>query len=74
MPAQIHNTLGDPFREQWAIDAVAADVRAAGASVEVFDYAGDGQVFTDASLPAERDPVAAELLRSRVLPFVAAAG
>ena len=74
VPAQIHYTLGDPFREQSAIDAVAADVRAAGASVEVFDYPGDGHLFTDASLPAEHDPVAAELLWSRVLPFVTAAG
>lgn len=74
VPAQLHDMLDDPFREQRAIDALVADVRAAGAPVEAFDYPGAGHLFTDASLPAEHDPTATELLWSRVLPFVAAAG
>lgn len=71
VPAQIHYTIEDPFREQKGIDAVAAQVRAAGASVEVFDYPGTGHLFTDSSLLAEYDAAAADLLWSRVLPFCA---
>jgi len=71
VPAQIHYALEDPSREQAWIDTVAAAVRAAGAQVEVFDYPGGGHLFTDASLPAEHDPAAAELLWERVLAFCA---
>jgi len=46
VPAQIHYTAEDPFRNQEAIDAVAAQVSSAGASVEVFDYPGKGHLFT----------------------------
>ena len=73
VPAQIHYTAEDPFRYQEGIDAVVAQVSVAGASVEVFDYPGKGHLFTDASLPAEYDEQAAELLWSRVLPFCATA-
>ncbi len=72
VPAQIHYTMGDPFRNQAWIDAVAAQVRSAGASIEVFDYPGAGHLFTDPSLSAEHDAQAANLLWSRVLPFCAA--
>jgi dienelactone hydrolase len=61
--AQIHYTDADPFRNQEWIDAVAAQ-----------DYPGAGHLFTDASLPAEYDEQAAELLWSRVLAFCAAPG
>lgn len=71
VPAQIHYTTADPFRNQAWIDAVAAQVRSAGASVEVFDYPGAGHLFTDPSLPTEYDAHAADLLWSRVLPFCA---
>jgi len=74
VPAQIHYTTEDPFRNQAEIDAVAAQITAAGASVEIFDYAGTGHLFTDESLPAEYDQVAADLLWSRVLPFCAGLG
>lgn len=74
VPAQIHYTVGDPFRRTDWIEAVAAQVRAAGAAVEVFDYPGSGHLFTDQSLPAEYDQQAADLLWSRVLPFCATAG
>ena len=74
VPAQIHYTLDDPGRRQDWIDAVVEEVRAAGASVETFDYPGAGHLFTDASLPDEYDREAAELLWERVLSFCAAAG
>ena len=40
-------------------------------AVEMFDYPGEGHLFTDSSLAAEYDPQAAELLWSRVLSFCA---
>jgi dienelactone hydrolase len=73
VPAQIHYSLDDPHRKQEWIDAVAAQVREAGARVQVFDYPGGGHLFTDASLPREYDRQSAELLWSRVLPFCDAA-
>jgi dienelactone hydrolase len=74
VPAQIHYTTEDPFRNQEGIDAVVAQVSVAGASVEVFDYPGKGHLFADASLPTEYDEQAADLLWSRVLPFCVANG
>ena len=47
-------------------------VRSSGAPIEIFDYPGAGHLFTDASLPAEYDAQATNLLWSRVLPFCAA--
>lgn len=72
VPAQIHYTVDDPFRSQAGIDAVADQVRAAGATVEIFDYPGSGHLFTDPSLVSEYDGQATELLWARVLPFCAA--
>jgi dienelactone hydrolase len=46
-----------------------AEVHAAGAPVEVFDYPGNGHLFTDASLPAEYDETATELFWPRALAF-----
>jgi len=74
VPAQIHYTTEDPFRNQTWIDAVAGQVTKAGSSVEVFDYPGNGHLFTDESLPEEYDEQAAELLWSRVLPFCSTGG
>lgn len=74
VPAQIHYTEGDPFRNQEWIDAVVRQVAAAGGSIEVFDYPGSGHLFTDASLANEYDEDAANLLFSRVLAFCAAVG
>jgi len=70
--AQIHTAVDDPFRDQAGIDAVIAQVRAAGGTVEAFDYPGAGHLFTDRSRAAEYDPTAAELLWSRVRQFCAA--
>ncbi len=69
VPAQIHYTVGDPFRRQESVAAVAASVRAAGAPLEVFDYPGDGHLFTDPSLEREYQPAEAALLWQRVLAF-----
>lgn len=69
VPAQIHYTVGDPFRQPGAAEAVAASVRAAGGAVEVFDYLGEGHLFTDASLPGEHQSEQASLLWQRVLAF-----
>lgn len=48
---------------------MAASVRAAGAPLEVFDYPGDGHLFTDPSLQGEYQPEQAALLWERVLAF-----
>ncbi len=69
---QVHQTLGDPWREDEFAEQAAADVTSAGGRVEVFDYPGTGHLFTDPSLPDEYDAEATELLWSRVLQFVAA--
>lgn len=69
VPAQIHYTAGDPFRRQEWIDAVAASIRAAGAPLEIFDYPGEGHLFTDSSLPDEHQADEAALLWERVLTF-----
>jgi len=69
VPVQVHYTVGDPYREQDAIDGLVADARAAGARVDLFDYPGDGHLFSDPSLPREHDAVATELLWRRVLAF-----
>lgn len=69
VPAQVHYTEHDPFRRQEWIDTVVRDVRAAGASVEVFNYPGSGHLFTDPSLPDGYDEQAATLLWSRALAY-----
>jgi dienelactone hydrolase len=69
VPVQLHYTTGDPARHQEWVDALAAEVRAADAPFELFDYPGTGHLFTDASLPAEYDAESAELLWQRALRF-----
>jgi len=71
--SQSHQKVDDPFRDPVEAQA-AADVAAAGATLELFDYPGTGHLFTDPTLPDEYDAEATELLWSRVLPFVAARG
>ncbi len=70
-PVQIHYALDDSNRRQEWIDSLVGSVKAAGAPVEAFDYPGRGHLFTDASLPDEYNPSAAELLWQRVLAFCA---
>jgi dienelactone hydrolase len=71
VPAQMHHTQGDPMRRPDWIDAVARAVTAWGAPLEMFEYPGEGHLFTDPSLPAEYDRQAAETLWPRVLAFCA---
>jgi dienelactone hydrolase len=69
VPAQIHYSVGDPRRLQAWVDATIAQIRAAGAPVDYFEYPGDGHVFTDPSRGDEYDAEAAALLWARVLAF-----
>ena len=69
VPAQIHTTVDDPWRDE-GIEAAAAAVEAAGATVEVFDYPGSGHLFADPSRADEYQPEEAELMWSRVLAFL----
>jgi dienelactone hydrolase len=71
--SQSHQSLLDPFRDP-VEEQAAADVRAAGGTLELFDYPGDGHLFTDPTLPDEYDAESTELLWTRALPFVAARG
>jgi dienelactone hydrolase len=71
VPVQLHVAEGDPMRNQEWDDAFLADVRAAGAPVEVFRYPVTGHLFTDPSLPAEFDAPATDLLWTRALAFCA---
>lgn len=74
VPAQIHYNERDPLRRQEWIDAVVRDVRAAGTSIEVFNYRGSSHLFTDPSLPDEYDEQATALLWQRALAFCRAPG
>ena len=71
--SQSHQKLDDRFRDPVERQATD-DVTAAGGTLELFDYAGSGHLFTDPTLPDEYDAEATELLWTRVLPFVAARG
>jgi dienelactone hydrolase len=74
VPAQIHYTVDDPFRAQEGIDAVVAAVKAAGATVEAFDYPGSGHLFADPSKADEYQPVEAALMWERVTDFLERVG
>lgn len=71
VPAQVHESVGDPFRDVGFAERMAAELADAGASCEVFAYPGDGHLFMDASLSAEYDAASTELMWGRVLPFLA---
>jgi dienelactone hydrolase len=70
-PAQLHRAVGDPFRRQAWVTALAADVARGGGRLEVVDHEGSGHLFTDPSLPAEYDPRATEALWRAALAFCA---
>ena len=67
---QVHHAEGDPKHSAEWLDTFVADVRRAGAPVEVLGYPGTGHLFTDPSLPDEYDQQATELLWRRALAFV----
>lgn len=70
VPAQIHTTVDDPWREQDAIDSVAKSVQEAGGEIEVFDYPGSGHVFADSSKADEYQPAEADLMLTRIKAFL----
>jgi dienelactone hydrolase len=70
LPAQLHRMTGDPMRSAEWERAFADDVAAAGGQLEVFQYPGDGHLFTDPSLPAEYDAGATERLWREALAFL----
>ena len=74
VPAQVHYTVDDPFRQQEEIDAVVAAVEAADATVEVFDYPGSGHLFADPSKADEYQPAEAGVMWSRVAEFLERSG
>jgi dienelactone hydrolase len=69
-PIQAHAMTADPFDDRETLERFAADLRAAGAELDMFWYEGKGHLFTDPSLPAEYDATAAELLWGRALRFL----
>lgn len=70
VPAQTHYARSDPFLRAGSVEAFTAEVEQAGGVVEPHWYAGGGHLFTDASLPAEYDPAATDLLWDRVRGFL----
>lgn len=70
VPAQIHTTVDDPWREQEGIDGVAQAVKAAGGEIEVFDYPGSGHLFADSSKADEYQPAEADLMMTRIKAFL----
>lgn len=70
VPVQGHCMIDDPFRDPDDYELLRRDVTEAGAAFELFDYPGHGHLFADAGLD-EYDAVAAELMWSRVLAFLA---
>lgn len=71
VPVQVHYALDDPFRNQEWLDGFLADVRAAGAPLDLhLDYPVSGHLFSDRTLP-DYDATAAALLQERVLEFCA---
>lgn len=69
VPVQIHGNVGDEFFDEDL--AAARELADSTASAELFLYPGDAHLFTDRSLPAF-EPESADLLMSRVRPFLAA--
>lgn len=74
VPAQIHQTLDDPWREPEMLAETIREITDAGAEPEVFDCDGKGHLFMDPSLPAEYDEQAAALFWTRALGFIESRG
>jgi dienelactone hydrolase len=66
---QVHYAMGDPGIDEAQIEALAAAVRAAGASFEAHRYPASGHPFADPDLP-DYDRDSAELMLQRVLDFL----
>jgi dienelactone hydrolase len=70
VPVQLHFALGDPFHDTDGPERFASSVLAARASLEFYEYAGEGHLFTDPSMGDEYDRNSAEQLYERALRFV----
>jgi dienelactone hydrolase len=71
VPAQVHYTAADPFRQEGWAESFVGSVQAAGAEGTLFEYPGSGHLFTDPSLTTEYDRASSELCWQRVLAFCA---
>jgi len=69
VPVQVHYAEHDPFRDQSAIDSLAAAVGSAGAAFEMWDYPGNGHLFAEPGL-ADFDGASAESMFQRSLDFL----
>jgi dienelactone hydrolase len=69
VPVQVHFAERDPWREQKFIDGLRKDVRDSGGVFELYEYPGQGHLFTDPDLP-EYDAAATEQVMERVLRFL----
>jgi dienelactone hydrolase len=74
VPVQLHCSERDPRRHAGWTETLARTIAGAGADVELFEYPGEGHLFTDASLPAEHDAASASLFWERTLEFCAQHG
>ena len=72
VPVQVHTMTDDPWRNGEALARLTDFVRASGSECSVFDYPGTGHLFADPSLPAQYDPVQADLMWQRVCDLLAA--
>lgn len=66
VPVQVHYKIGDRFRDESSLRALATAVQQSGAPFELYDYLGKGHLFADSGLP-DFDAVAASLMLDRVL-------
>ena len=71
VPVQIHAVTGDQWVNADDKSKLASFVAASGSACAVFDYPGSAHLFADPSLPNEFDPMAAELMWTRVVAFLA---
>ncbi len=70
VPAQVHYTVDDPFRNAAWLEAGIDAIKRSGSELEQFDYPGAGHLFTDPSLLDEYQPGDAGVLWRRVLAFL----
>lgn len=72
IPAQLHYTMNDPYKNMGSVESVINSVNEAGAIAEYLQYPGAGHLFTDPSLPAEFDARSAEAFWNHVTRFLTA--
>jgi dienelactone hydrolase len=69
VPVQVHFSERDPLRSQPIVEALAARVRASGATFEQVEYRGSGHLFADMDSP-DYSPTAAEAMVKNILQFL----